>query len=694
VWTFRTRSTNAPPIPPQNPSPLNGQVLVALDATLGWGSLDPDGDAVVYDVYFGTLPDPPLVAQDHTVRSYSPPQLDFATQYFWRIVASDGLAESSGPTWTFTTRPNNSAPNAPSSPAPPHFETNVNVNANLAWHGSDLDGDPLTYDVYFGTVSPPPLVASNIPASTFEPGPMSTLTVHYWRIVARDGQGGETSGPEWRFTTRSNVNTPPNPPSNPNPPNHGTASITPVLTWSASDPDDDPLTYQVYFGTDSIPPLAAVGLTVRSYAPGTLAAGTRYFWRIRVSDGSAFTNGFTWTFTTNVGGNGDVDNDGVLTVDDARCALRVSLGAACGGAGALGRADVDCNGLATPRDARCIHKQVVDGSCTFCGGGPPPVARDEKLIPALFAYPTWAVGDTLVTQVFVYGVPSLEAFGFQVHTDFNVAVIRAVRFGATYGWPGLLTVPSPLPGFIPATVGGYTLSSVPANSMVGLVEMRFVLTSGVEGYARFDGFLDDLFGANPLTIRVSRDGGGLPVFISRFEAVPAGDDVEVRWEFSSDEPVESFTLYRRDAGAALPVAIATGDANFTRSYTDRTVQAGTTYRYELVIRTQDGDEYRSQVATVTTLALRLSLGQNHPNPFNPVTTIPFEVPGTSSVRLFVLDATGRVVRTLVDEKMPGGSHSVEWNGKDQRGEGVSSGVYFYVLDVAGERRTRKMVLLK
>jgi flagellar hook assembly protein FlgD len=64
------------------------------------------------------------------------------------------------------------------------------------------------------------------------------------------------------------------------------------------------------------------------------------------------------------------------------------------------------------------------------------------------------------------------------------------------------------------------------------------------------------------------------------------------------------------------------------------------------------------------------------------------------VRLFIMDAAGRLIRTVVNEEMPGGSHAVEWNGRDERGSAVSSGVYFYVLDVGKERRTRKMVLLK
>jgi flagellar hook assembly protein FlgD len=64
------------------------------------------------------------------------------------------------------------------------------------------------------------------------------------------------------------------------------------------------------------------------------------------------------------------------------------------------------------------------------------------------------------------------------------------------------------------------------------------------------------------------------------------------------------------------------------------------------------------------------------------------------VRLRIVDVTGRVVRTLVDQDQAGGSYRVTWEGKDNRGENASSGIYFSVLDARGTRQTRKLVLLK
>ena len=90
-----------------------------------------------------------------------------------------------------------------------------------------------------------------------------------------------------------------------------------------------------------------------------------------------------------------------------------------------------------------------------------------------------------------------------------------------------------------------------------------------------------------------------------------------------------------------------------------------------------------------------ALHANVPNPFNPVTTIAYDVPaGGANVSLAIYDVTGRLVRVLVDEHRAAGTWSVEWNGEDDRGQHVSSGVYFYRMRAGAFADTKKMVLLK
>lgn len=90
----------------------------------------------------------------------------------------------------------------------------------------------------------------------------------------------------------------------------------------------------------------------------------------------------------------------------------------------------------------------------------------------------------------------------------------------------------------------------------------------------------------------------------------------------------------------------------------------------------------------------LTLGQNQPNPFNPSTSISFQLAGRAHARLFIYDVNGARVRTLVDREMAAGSHRVDWNGTNSRGETVASGVYYYRLEAGSASETKQMVLLK
>ena len=95
----------------------------------------------------------------------------------------------------------NHAPTIPSDPTPANGAIDVTTNVTLTWNCSDSDGDTLKYDIYFGTSSTPPMVRNDSRITSYYPGTLEPDTLYYWKIVAKDGKGGETSGPVWRFTT-------------------------------------------------------------------------------------------------------------------------------------------------------------------------------------------------------------------------------------------------------------------------------------------------------------------------------------------------------------------------------------------------------------------------------------------------------------------------------------------------------------
>jgi hypothetical protein len=91
---------------------------------------------------------------------------------------------------------------------------------------------------------------------------------------------------------------------------------------------------------------------------------------------------------------------------------------------------------------------------------------------------------------------------------------------------------------------------------------------------------------------------------------------------------------------------------------------------------------------------RTALHQNVPNPFNPRTTIAFELVRSGRVEVTIHDVTGRVIRHLVHDVRPAGVHEVVWDGCDDRGERVASGLYHYSLQTDQGRWVKRMVLLK
>jgi len=91
---------------------------------------------------------------------------------------------------------------------------------------------------------------------------------------------------------------------------------------------------------------------------------------------------------------------------------------------------------------------------------------------------------------------------------------------------------------------------------------------------------------------------------------------------------------------------------------------------------------------------QFALLPNYPNPFNPSTTIRYELASRTHVDLRVFDVRGALVRTMVDGVKGAGAYSLEWNGRDDRGTAVSSGVYFYRLTAGDFSDVRKMTLVK
>ena len=201
----------------------------------------------------------------------------------------------------------------------------------------------------------------------------------------------------------------------------------------------------------------------------------------------------------------------------------------------------------------------------------------------------------------------------------------------------------------------------------------------------------------------------LPVELSSFSAQVIDQSVHLQWATESEVDNLGFIVERREKGQEQWQQIASfqtnealkGQGNTSGStrytFTDIRVQDGITYQYRLGDVDIDGKiEYHESIEVtagkVTTLPDKFALQPAFPNPFNPGTTIQYNLFEDSKVSLKVTDVTGRIVRTLVSQQQAAGSYSLYWNGKDDKGTPLSSGSYFIKLKVGENVQTQKVVV--
>jgi hypothetical protein len=101
-----------------------------------------------------------------------------------------------------------------------------------------------------------------------------------------------------------------------------------------------------------------------------------------------------------------------------------------------------------------------------------------------------------------------------------------------------------------------------------------------------------------------------------------------------------------------------------------------------------------EVKDTPSIPFKFAIHQNHPNPFNPVTTLRYDLPEDALVNITINDMMGRQVKTLVNGSQTAGYKSIQWNATNDEGKPVSAGLYLYTIQAGDYSQTKKMVLLK
>ena len=212
--------TPPPPPPPVNNAPTIPTLvyptnnLLCIDNVLDFdwnASTDSDGDTITYQVQVakdsGFSQIVHTVTESSTLRTLS---LEKGIAYYWRVKATDSKNASSAYSSTnqFYTEGEGISNHLPFSPVlvSPTLNSVVSgapTTTTLEWTAADVDtADTLSYDVYFGTDQANLTIESADQAgATLETPTLAVSTMYYWKVVVKDGQGGETIGQIWNFTT-------------------------------------------------------------------------------------------------------------------------------------------------------------------------------------------------------------------------------------------------------------------------------------------------------------------------------------------------------------------------------------------------------------------------------------------------------------------------------------------------------------
>jgi hypothetical protein len=438
----------------------------------------------------------------------------------------------------------NNPPNQPANPNPPNGASDQPVNLTLTWSCTDPDGDPLTYDIYFGTSNNPPLALANQSNTSFNPGQLNNSSIYYWKIVAKDNQGANTSGPVWNFTTIF-------------------VDVTPPEVVSAELLDS--ITLSIVF-SEPLEQTSAENLNNYSIINN-------------VNVTAASVSGATVTLTTSPHSPGTY----IVTVNNVTDLAGNIISPTANSA--------SYEWITNPQNLIKLEITAVKASSTADPNYPP-----EKTIDGLGIYQDpdsrWAT--IPMPQYLIFDLGSITEFE---QTRFSFYAFESGRI--------------------------YTYSVFVTND---------TNTTWTPVLDQFQSVLDEwtIENFSPTSARFVK-----LLFITSNQST-AGQEWAHIWEAE---------IWGLD--------MITSDENHNE------------------------------------IPIEFHLSQNYPNPFNPITTIDYSVPKVSWINLVVYNTIGQKVAVLVNEEKQIGSYKIDFNASE-----LTSGIYFYMIKSGDFVETRKMVLLK
>jgi len=323
-----------------------------------------------------------------------------------------------------------------------------------------------------------------------------------------------------------------------------------------------------------------------------------------------------------------------------------------------------------------------------------------------------------------FGAPDGEFIdSFTVHTDGDYKVLTAcsatdagdifqTKLKGTF-----VQAFTPASGHIDSfatTVSGDTvyLLAHSSNGETGAIFKSVLVGTGVQAFGAPAGeYIDSLGVTGPdadgyLYLLISSTVTGI-FELTGFSAILKNDFVLLKWRTEAEKESYQWLIQRKEMdGVYVTIGTLKAQGNVSQPtdyrYEDRNVKFGNRYLYQLIeVDMHNKCTYFGPIfvdlRTSDYIPQKMLLYQNFPNPFAGKTGIRFGIPYSGKdafVSLAVYDLTGRVIRTLISKKAKPGYHFVNWDGKDENGEEVTNGVFFYRLNVGSKNIAKKMLYLK
>jgi len=731
VFTWTPPSAGTPPNPAQIVSPANGVSNIALTANLIWSS--GGGVPTGYKVYFGT-DNPPSNIENGTLQTtmlYNPVNdFTFSTVYYWQIVPTNDFGDAAGcPVWSFTAMPN---PLVTVFPYTQNWDSFTAPTVPPSWTIVNANADAFTWvTVSSGAYSAPNALrcsfnsSSAIPMNDWAISPPLQLTMGTnYRVTFRYKAQNATSPEklEAKFGTSANpadhltqifVNenitntayavgegfiTPStsgiyyvslhgysnanmyylfvddftiaefipvfNPPQN----LEALGDFNQVnLSWDAP-VESTPAGYKVFRDSQAISSM----ITTLTYSDDTVEVGTIYDYYVT----ALYTNPTGESVPSNIiqaeAVNPPTDLTADVTGDDVVLNWTSPFIRSQGNLR-------DLTGFKIFRNSTLIETLNDPEAESY---------TDQNLAPATYTY---TVSATYTTGESTPAGPVQVTVTVNFYPPTNLTAAGTLT-NIVLNW----VAPTPmLPNF-----SGYRLFKDGNSVSHSLILATNYVDTNIINQVTYTYYVVAVYtnptGDSEPSNTVTAAGGEVLSPVINLQHTVSTDSVFLSWSVQA-RPLTGFKVYRD----GIPLATINNPA--TLSYIDTGLPNGVFIYYvtalytlgesppcDPVFATVDVTANPEEVVPVTATAL---VG-NYPNPFNPRTTITYNIKNDAAVTLEVYDLKGRKIRTLVSGKVKAGSHSVIWKGDDNNGKPVSSGVYFTRMTCENYVSTRKLILMK